>query len=323
MRGIRVFTLIGHALPWAIAIAYFFAAPSDLDFGTEVMIWILFALSLDLALGYAGILTLGQAAFFGIGAYTAGLFAIHVSPDPLFGHLAAIGAAALFGTVTGAMILHTRGVTLLMLTLAIVSMLSQYANEAVGLTGGDNGLQGMTLVPIFGVFEFNIFGQTAYCYALVVLFGWFVVAWRIVHSPFGSSLDGIRQNPDRMRAIGTPVWWRLLAVYTISAAMAGSAGALSAQSTRFVGLSVLDILTSGTVTVALILGGTRRLYGGFVGAAIYLVVQDWSAKVSPYFWEFVIGGLLIATVLLLEGGLLDLGPSLLRLPDRRRPGRRL
>jgi branched-chain amino acid transport system permease protein len=322
MSRSRVAGAIGHALPWAIAVVYFFTAPSDLDFGTQIMIWILFAMSLDLALGYAGILTLGQAAFFGLGAYTAGLFAIHVSADPILGHLAAIGVAALFGAVTGAMILHTSGVTLLMLTLAIVSMLSQYANRAIDLTGGDNGLQGVRLDPIFGVFAFNIFGKTAYVYTLVVLFGWFVLAWRIVHSPFGRSLDGIRQNPARMRAIGTPVWWRLLAAYTISAAMAGSAGALSAHATRFVGLSVLDLLTSGTVTVALILGGTRRLYGGFIGATIYLVVQDWSAKISPYFWEFVVGGLLIATVLLLEGGLLDLGPAAFRLRDRWRDGRR-
>ena len=311
MRRVRSVAAIGHGLPWAIAVVYFFAAPSDLEFGTQVMIWILFAMSLDLALGYAGILTLGQAAFFGLEAYTAGLFALHVCADPILGHLAAIGVAALFGALTGAMILHTSGVTLLMLTLAIVSMLSQYANRATDLTGGDNGLQGIRLDPIFGVFEFNIFGKTAYVYTLVVLVGWFVLAWRIVHSPFGSSLDGIRQNPDRMRAIGTPVWWRLLAIYTISAAMAGSAGALSAHATRFVGLSVLDLLTSGTVTVALILGGTRRLYGGFIGATIYLVVQDWSAKISPFFWEFVVGGLLIATVLLLDRGLLDLGPAVL------------
>ena len=322
MSRTRVVAAAGHALPWAIGVGYFFAAPSDLDFGTQVMIWILFALSLDLALGYAGILTLGQAAFFGLGAYTAGLFAIHVSPDPILGHLAAIGVAALFGAVTGAMILHTTGVTLLMLTLAIVSVLSQYANQATELTGGDNGLQGIRLDPIFGLFPFNIFGKTAYVYALVVLFGWFLAAWRIVHSPFGRSLDGIRQNRHRMRAIGTPVWWRLLAIYTISAAMAGSAGALSAHATRFVGLSVLDILTSGTVTIALILGGTRRLHGAFVGATIYLVVQDYSAKISPYFWEFVVGSVLIATVLLLEGGLLDVGPALWRLAGRRRAGPR-
>ena len=307
---------IGQALPWAIAIVYFSTAQQYLSFGTQVMIWILFAMSLDLALGYAGILTLGHAGFFGLGAYAAGLFAIHVSPDPVLGHLAAIGATALFGAITGAMILHTSGVTLLMLTLAIVSMMSEYANQARALTGGDDGLQGIRLDPIFGTFAFNIFGRTAYVYALVVLFGWFVLAWRIVHSPFGRSLDGIRQNPRRMRAIGTPVWWRLLAIYTISAAMAGSAGALSAHATRFVGLSVLNLLTSGTVTIALILGGTRRLYGAFVGATIYFVVQDYSAKISPFFWEFVVGGMLIATVLLLEGGLLDLGPALLRLRDR-------
>jgi branched-chain amino acid transport system permease protein len=219
------------------------------------------------------------------------------------------------------MILHTSGVTFLMLTLAIVSVLSEYANQARGLTGGDDGLQGIRLDPIFGVFEFNIFGKTAYVYAAVVLFGWFLFAWRIVHSTFGRSVDGIRQNPRRMRAIGTPVWRRLLAIYTISAAMAGSAGALSAHATRFVGLSVLDLLTSGIVTVALILGGTRRLYGAFVGATTYFVVQDWSAKISPFFWEFVVGGMLIVTVLLLDGGLLDLGPAALRLRDRWRAGR--
>jgi len=308
---------IGHALPWAIVIVYFYAAPDYLSFGTQVMIWILFAMSLDLVLGYAGILTLGHAGFFGLGAYAAGLFAIHVSSDPILGHVAAVGITALFGAVSGAMILHTSGVTLLMLTLAIVSVMSEYANQARGLTGGDDGLQGIKLDPIFGIFQFSIFGKTAYVYAAVVLFGWFLLAWRIVHSPFGRSLDGIRQNPRRMRAIGTPVWWRLVAVYTIAAAMAGSAGALSAHATRFVGLSVLGLLTSGIVTVALILGGIRRrLYGAFVGVTIYFVVQDWSAKISPFFWEFVVGGMLIGTVLLLDGGLLDLGPAAARLRER-------
>jgi len=309
-------SLVGHALPWAIAIAFFFVAEGYLSLGTQIMIWILFALSLDLALGYAGIVTLGHAAFFGLGAYAAGIFSIHVSSDPLLGHLFAIGTAALFGLVTGAMILHTTGVTFLMLTLAIVSVIFEYANKAKWLTGGDDGLQGMRVDPLFGTFEFNIFGNTAYLYTLAVLFIWFVLSWRLVQSPFGRSLDGIRQNPRRMRAIGTPVWWRLLAIYTLSGAMAGSAGALSAHSTRFVGLSVLSLLTSGIVTVMLILGGTRRLYGAFIGAAIYYLVQDSTAKISPYFWEFIVGGMLIATVLFLEGGLMDLGRVFRNLVDR-------
>ena len=302
----RKWSLAGHAVPWVFGIVFFFIAEGYLSLGTQVIIWMLFALSLDLALGYAGIVTLGHAAFFGFGAYAAGIFAIHVSGDPILGFIVATCLTAFIGLVTGAMILHTTGVTLLMLTLAIVSMMYEYANRARELTGGDDGLQGIKIDPMLGEFEFNIFGETAYVYALVVLFIWFLISWRLVQSPFGRSLDGIRQNPRRMRAIGTPVWWRLLAIYTISAAMAGSAGALSAHATRFVGLSVLSLLTSGVVAVMLVLGGTKRIYGAFLGAAIYYLVQDSTAKISPYFWEFVVGGMLIAVVLFLEGGLMSL-----------------
>jgi branched-chain amino acid transport system permease protein len=298
--------LLWHALPWLIAIAFYFVAGGYLSLGTQVLIWILFTLSLDLVLGYAGIVTLGHAAFFGFGAYAAGIFCIRVTGDPLLGMLFATALTGGLGFITGVLVLHTTGVTFLMLSLAILSMLYEFANKANSLTGGDNGLQGMSLDPLFGVFEFNLFGHTAYVYALVMLFLWFLVSWRVVHSPFGRSLDGIRQSPRRMRAIGTPVWWRLVAIYTLSAAMAGTAGVMSAYATRFVGLSVLSLFTSGIVAVMLILGGTHRLYGAFIGAAIYYVVQDYSAKVSPYFWEFVIGGLLIAVVLFLEGGLMSL-----------------
>jgi branched-chain amino acid transport system permease protein len=307
-------SLIGHAVPWALAIAFFFFAGGYLSFaggylslGTQILIWILFAMSLDLVLGYAGIVTLGHAAYFGFGAYVAGWFSVHVTGDPLVGHAAAIVLTALLGLVTGALILHTTGVTFLMLTLAIVSLMYEYANKAKEITGGDDGLQGMKVSPIFGTFEFTFLGTTAYVYSLIVLFLWFVIAWRLVHSPFGRSLDGIRQNPRRMRAIGTPVWWRLVTIYAISAGIAGSAGALSAHSTRFVGLDVLNLFTSGIVTVMLILGGTRKLYGAFVGAFIYSVVQDTTAKINPHLWEFIVGGMLIATVLFLEGGLMDLG----------------
>jgi branched-chain amino acid transport system permease protein len=314
--GISWLGLIGHALPWIFAIGYYFFASRYLSFGTQIMIWILFAISLNLVLGYAGIVTLGQSAFFGVGAYAAGIFSIHVSGDPVLGHLVAIACAALFGLITGAMILHTTGITFLMLTLAIVSVTFEWANKAKWLTGGDDGLQGVRVDPLFGIFPFNIFGTTAYLYTLAVLFIWFLIAWRLVHSPFGRSIDGIRQNPRRMRAIGTPVWWRLLAIYTISAGIAGSAGALSAHSTRFVGLETLSLLTAGIVTVVLILGGTRSLYGPFIGAVVYFVVQDWTAKINPYLWEFVVGGMLIATVLFLEGGLIDLGRGARRLFDR-------
>jgi branched-chain amino acid transport system permease protein len=293
-----------HALPWLLMVAFYFTAGGYLSLGTSILVYILLTLSLDLALGYAGIITLGHAAFFGFGAYGAALFALYVSQDPLLGLLVATAATAVFAVLSGMLILHTQGVTLLMLTLAISVLLAEAANRAYTITGGDDGLQ-FGLGPVLGLFRFDLWGRTAYLYSLVILFGWFVIAWRVVHSPFGRSLDGIRQSPARMRAIGTPVWWRLIAIYAISAAMAGTAGALSAQTTRFVGLNTLGLLISGIAVVMLVLGGTRRLYGAFLGAAVYVVVQDYAAKVNPFYWMFVIGGLLMATVLFLEGGLMD------------------
>ncbi len=305
----RGFGWIGHLIPWALALIFYYFAGGYLSLGTGALIMILFAMSLDIALGYAGIVTLGQAAFFGFGAYTAGIFAIHVSNDPIIGLLVATVLTAVFGLVTGAVILHTQGVTLLMLTLAIVTLLYEAVNRASHLTGGDDGLQGITIAPLFGMFRFDLFGKTAYLYSLGVLFIWFLIAWRVVHSPFGRSLDGIRQKPARMRAIGTPVWKRLVAAYTLSAAMAGSAGALSAQTTKFVGLDTLGIFLSGIVAVMLVLGGVRRIYGAFLGAVVYVVVQDYAAKVNPFYWMFFIGGLLMVTVLFLEAGLISLVDS--------------
>lgn len=295
-----------HAVPWLLALAIFFFAGGYLSLGTAALVTILFTLSADLALGYAGIVTLGHAAFFGFGAYAAGIFAIHASNDPLTGLLVATVLTACFGFLSGMLILHTQGVTMMMLTLAIGVLVGEFANQAQWLTGGDDGLQGIRMAPVLGLFRFDLYGKTAYLYSLAVLFVWFVIAWRIVHSPFGRSLDGIRQSPARMRAIGTPVWWRLVAAYTISAAMAGTAGALSAQTTRFVGLNTLSVHMSGIVLVMLVLGGTHRLYGAFLGAAVYILVQDVAAKLNPFYWMFVIGGLLIATVLFLEGGLMEI-----------------
>lgn len=293
-----------HAIPWVLAIAFYFMAAGYHSLGTNILVYILLTLSLDLALGYAGIITLGHAAFFGFGAYTAALFALHVYNEPVTGLIVATVLTGIFAALTGMLILHTQGVTLLMLTLAISILLAEWANRAHTITGGEDGLQ-VTMGYVIGLFRFDLWGRVAYLYALAVLFVCFIGAWSIVHSPFGRSLDGIRQSPARMRAIGTPVWWRLVAIYAISGAMAGTAGALSAQTTRFVGLNTLHVLISGIAVVMLVLGGTRRLYGAFIGAAIYVIVQDIAAKVNPFYWMFVIGGLLMATVMFLEGGLME------------------
>jgi branched-chain amino acid transport system permease protein len=300
-------------LPWLAAISAYFVFGDYLSLGSQILIMILFALSLDLVLGYAGVVTLGHSAFFGVGAYAAGIYAVHVSGEPLSGLVIAALAAAATGFGSGLIILRTQGLTLLMLTLAVTALLAEAANKAGFVTGGADGLQGVDMSPIFGAFRFDLFGRMAYWYCLAVLFLAWVFARRLVHSPFGQSLIGIRENVTRMHAIGSPVRRRLLTVYTISAALAGIAGGLLAQTTQFVGLSVLGFQRSGEIVVMLVFGGIGRLYGAFVGASLYMIVQDQLAKLEPVFWNFWIGLLLVMLVMFARGGVLGLVDQALRL----------
>jgi len=293
-------------LPWALAILCFFAIPSYLPLGSYVLTMILFALSLDLILGYGGVVTLGHSAYFGVGAYTAGLLAVHLTGEPLLGLLAGTVAAGLLGLITGLVILRTRGLALLMLTLAITSLCLEIANKATDWTGGADGLGGFTVQPILGLFRFDMFGKTAYLYCLAVLFGsWFLVR-RLVYSPFGASLTGVRENNVRMNAVGAPVYMRLVVAYSISAGLAGLAGALLTQTTQFVGLKVLGFELSGELMVMLILGGVGRIYGAFVGPLIYLIAQDYLAKQFPEYWYFGIGIMLVFVVMFARGGVLGI-----------------
>ena len=313
-----------HLAPWLIAIGFFFIGTGYHSLGANIMVMVLFTLSLDLALGYAGIITLGHAAFFGVGAYAGGVLLVFAGKEPfagtvlepfmkdaLFGLLFAAALAGLLGFLTGMLILHTHGVAMFMLTLAIASIFLEISNQWRSVTGGDDGLsipRATPLLAYFGFegFRFDLWGKVSYLYAMAVLFVWFVIAWIVVKSPFGRSLDGIRQNPRRMRAIGTPVWWRLVAMYALSAAMAGTAGAVQAQTTRTIGLSVLQLELSGIVAVMLVLGGERRLYGAFLGAAIYVIVHDIASAINPFYWMFAVGAMLMIVVLFFEGGLMGM-----------------
>lgn len=293
-----------EALPWLVAIAGFFAFPSYQALGAQIIAMVIFALSLDLALGYAGIVTLGHAAFLGVGAYTAGILGANGWTEPLSGLLAGGVVAALVGLVSGAVILRTRGLSLLMLTLVVATMLQEAANKANGITGGSDGLQGMVVSPIFNLFNFDLFYHTAYFYSLAVLFILWFVARRIVHSPFGHTLQGIRENEARMHAIGSPVYLRRLTIYTIAAGFAGIAGALIAQMTQSVALNVLGFDVSGEVIIMLMLGGVGRLYGAFIGVPIYMIAKDRFSEVEPVYWYFWIGLLLVLIVTFAPGGVL-------------------
>jgi branched-chain amino acid transport system permease protein len=280
--------------------------PDYLALGAQILATILFALSVDLVLGYAGIVTLGHAAFFGVGAYTAGILAANGWGEPLSGLLVAAVVAGALGLVTGAIILRTTGLTLLMQTLVVAAMLYEVANKAGKWTGGADGLSGMEVWPIFGAFRFDLFGQTAYIYCLVVLFACWLLVRAIVYSPFGRSLTGIRENVRRMHAIGSPVDRRLLIAYTFSAALAGVSGALIAQTTQFVGLGVLSLERSGTVLIMLIIGGVGQLYGAFIGVPLYMIAQDRFSAIDPVYWYFWIGLFMIFVVVFARGGVLGL-----------------
>jgi branched-chain amino acid transport system permease protein len=299
-------------LPWMAALAAFFLLPEYLSLGARILTYILFALSLDLILGYAGIVTLGHSAFFGLGAYVAGILATRYGvTDPLLQLGAAACAGALLGAATGAVILRTHGLTLLMLTLAIAAVCLEIANKATPITGGADGLSGVTVAPIFGQFRFDMVGRTAYLWCLAVLFGGWLLVRRLIYSPFGAALTGIRENSMRMHATGTPVYWRLLMVYTFSALLAGIAGALLTQTSQFVGLNVLGFEPSGELLVMLILGGVGRIYGAFVGPMVYLIAQDVLAKQFPEYWYFGIGAMLVLVVLFASGGLLGMADALI------------
>jgi branched-chain amino acid transport system permease protein len=289
---------------WLATLLPFGLFPNYLSLASQIAIAALFALSLDLILGYAGIVSLGHAAFFGIGAYTAGLFSKFVWGECISGLVVATAMAALVGYASSFIIARFRHLTLIMITLGLGLLLHEAANSASWLTGGSDGLQGVAVWPLFGLFKFDLYGTTAYAYALAVLFVLFLAARRLINSPFGLALRGIRENWVRMPAIGASSRAHIRKIYTIAAGFAGAAGAVIAQTTQTVSLEALSFERSADVLVMLVLGGAGRLYGGLVGAAIFMVARDQFSGIAPQYWYFWIGILLVIVVMILPNGIL-------------------
>jgi branched-chain amino acid transport system permease protein len=284
---------------WALIWAAPFAAPQHAALINEIAILALFAVSLDLILGYAGIVSLGHAAFFGVGAYGAALLAKHVTPDPLLGLAFATALGAALGVLTSPMIVRGSDLTRLMVTMGVALVLLELANKFDSLTGGADGLQGVVMGPVLGLFEFDLAARTASVYSLAVLFVVFVLLRRLVHTPFGMSLKALRDNRLRVAAIGLSVQGRLAVVYTLAAGLAGAAGALLAQTTGFASLDVLEFHRSADVLLALVIGGAGWLWGGLIGAIAFKLMHDLISAVTPQYWTFWIG--LILVVLMLVG----------------------
>ena len=277
-----------------------FLLPSQALLLNEIAIVALFAVSLDLILGYAGVVSLGHAAYFGIGSYAAALFAKFVMPDPWVGMGVAVSTAAALGAACSLLILRGSDLTRLMVTLGVASILYELANKLDWLTGGADGLQGVVMGPLltpFGAFEFDLYGRSAYAYTLGVLIVCLLLARKLVHSPFGYSLQALRDNRLRAASIGLSVNLRLIAVYTVAAAIAGAAGALLAQTSGFSSLDVFDFHRSADVLLVLVIGGTGYLYGGIFGAIIFKLLHDLISAWTPQYWNFWLGLFLVVLVL--------------------------
>jgi branched-chain amino acid transport system permease protein len=293
-----------ETLFWLGAVAVFFLFPTHLVLATQILIAGLFAVSLDLVVGYAGLVSLGHAAFFGVGAYTAGILAQQGWREPVSGLAAAAAMAALLGWLSALLVMRVKGLAFLMTTLGLALVLRELASRGAAFTGGDDGLQGIEMARLFGLFSFDFVGRTGFCYTLGTVFLLCLLVRRIVHSPFGLALRGIRENDRRMPAIGVPTQHRLRTAYVLAAALAGAAGGLLAQTTQFVSLDVLGFDRSAEVLIMLVLGGVGRLYGGLIGAAIFMIARDLLSSAHPEYWPFWLGLILVVTVLFARGGLL-------------------
>jgi len=313
--------LLPEAFIGLIGLCAYWLFTDDVGLLTNMVIMSMLALSLNLVLGQAGIASMGQAALYGAGAYAAGLVALHASPSPLLGLGSGVLAGALVAGLSGAVLLRAHGLTLVMLTIATAQLLLELVNWRRDLTGGDDGLSGFSIDPLFGVFEFDFMGHTGFFYALAVLLLVHAALRALVDSPFGLTTRAVRLDAGRVESLGGRVYAQLLTVYVVGGAVAGAAGALSAQTTKVASLSTLDFHLSAAVLIMVVLGGTRRLTGALLGTVAYMLIHHIASGLNPHHWLLVIGVVLVAVMLVLPGGLLDAWDRLVALARRDKEAR--
>ncbi|HEX7745601.1 MAG TPA: branched-chain amino acid ABC transporter permease [Micromonosporaceae bacterium] len=281
----------------------------------DILCWALFAVSIDLLLGFTGLMSFGHAAFWGTSAYTSGLVASEFGAPFPVAVLAGAVTAAVVAVPIGYLAVKRTGIYFAMVTLAFAQMIYYIANKWSSLTGGENGMQGVPR-ELFGL---DLSDEFYFYYAALplVVAGLFA-AWRIVNSPFGRVLVAIRDNPARARALGYPVHRYKLTAFVLSAFLAGLGGGLFAIAHRFASLDTLHWTTSGKAVIVVVLGGIGTLWGGVVGAAVLVRLEDWLSYSGFSAVGLVTGALFVLVVLLFRQGLWGTAAAIARRVRRRR-----
>jgi branched-chain amino acid transport system permease protein len=277
--------------------------PDDLAFLTRLISIALLVLSLDLVTGYCGVATLGHAALFGVSAYAAGNACLAGITDPIALLFVGIIAGALVGLVSGALITRFRGLPQLVISIAIGQLVGALSNKLSFLTGGSDGLSGIVPGRVFGIFAFDMYSRTAYVFSAVVLGIVFALLIRFVRSPFGLLCRGIKDDDLRARMIGASVYPRLVVMYGVSGAVAGTGGALNAITTGVVGLDSVGFERSAEALVMLVLGGAGSLWGALTGAVLFQIFEHIVSATNPFHWMTMVGLLLIVIVVFAPRGL--------------------
>ena len=296
--------LAGVAAILVAAAAGFLLFPDNLALLTRILAVALLVLSLDLVTGYCGVATLGHAALFGAGAYAAGIASAHYGINhPLIMIVCGIVGGAAAGLICGIVILRAHGLPQLVLSIALVYLFHEFANKASDWTGGSDGLSGISADPLFGIFEFDLYGHTAYALGVALLLIVFIALRLLVRSPFGMLCRGIKEDPLRIRAMGASPKAALVKMYVVSGAVAGIGGALNALSTQVVGLDSLSFNQSAEALVMLVLGGAGSLFGALAGTVVFMLFEDYVSTINPFHWLTILGALLIAVVIFAPKGI--------------------
>jgi branched-chain amino acid transport system permease protein len=267
---------------------------------TRIVILALAAVSLNLIMGYGGMMSFGHAAYLGIGGYAVGILAHEGIGSGLIQWPVALAASALFALVVGSLSLRTRGVYFIMITLAFAQM-AYYVASGLARYGGDDGLTIHKRSDFGGLIDLSSRVQFYYL-CLACLFGGIYLIWRIVNSRFGMVVQGLRSNEQRMQAIGFPANRYRLVCFVIAGTMCGLAGALLANNTDFISPAAMYWTRSGDLMVMVILGGMGTMFGPVIGAIVYLLLEELLSQVTEY-WALIMGPLLLLIVLFGRGGI--------------------